>query len=40
MKKRDQKYEEVKTKRESMTSRQILEEASQFLSKAIEDKFK
>ena len=39
MKKREQKYEEVKTKRESMPSRLIYEEATQFLTKAIEEKF-
>lgn len=39
MKKRDLKYEEVKTKRESMPSRQIIEEASQYITKAIEEKF-
>jgi hypothetical protein len=39
MKKRDQKYEEYKTKREFINSRQVLEEASLFIEQAIEDKF-
>ena len=40
MKKRDQKYEEFKTKRESINAKQVYEEASQYLDKAIMDKFK